>query len=120
MEDILSQFFEGGGNYKNSENLIEILCYRFGRFSPSLYEDFLNPAATKFFLGCTITQLIHSTIDEWSSKIDIITNLFETTIPESRLNFANALVTSKDLKTSKMGKLMSIPKWFQLQDSDSK
>lgn len=100
---VLSQFFADSGSLTNASSFVEILHYRSSRLDESLYQGFLDPKSSSIFLNFVARQLQDIPMDKWPSKASIITGLFETITPESKLVVAKILVSSKDLTTSKVG-----------------
>ncbi len=100
---VLSEFFAGSGSLTNAANFVEILHSRSSRLDQSLYQEFLDPKSCSIFLNFAVGQLVEIPMDKWPTKAGIITDLFETITPESKLAVARALASSKDSTTSEVG-----------------
>jgi len=103
---VLSQFikdFNGNIPPINTEKFIEILHHRSSRFTPFLYQTFLDQEPYNVFLNLTIMQLKNIPMDKWPSKATIIPDLLETISSKNKLIVTKALASSTDPATSEIG-----------------
>jgi hypothetical protein len=103
LAEVLSKFLERESiTIMYPINFVEIVNFQ-SRPNPVLCRQILDKNALSNFMNIVTQVLSDVPIDRWSDNARIITNLLESSTPESRVGIAKLLVSNPDQKTSEVG-----------------
>ena len=104
VKEVLSQFTSSEtSTLKYPVNFAEILHSRRIRLDSPMCQDFLAPSCRLIFLNFAVNQLQSIPMAAWPNKGELITDLLETVTNKNKIVIAEALESSPDPQTAKIG-----------------